>query len=246
MSKETILINGHLGTGKTTLAEKLVKVLGLKLEGELDPQLNPYLDSFYMYQHQLKEMRSRETYNPWAYPTQETFLKKSIEQGIKIGRSHEDHLWESGVQNHFMYAWLHKEAGRLNTLEWKQYQMLYLSGMVKVVAPTIALITTMTDIDQLEKRVKDRAKSDPNRASEETIPRDYLEEQSHYYQEVVTTKKMTPSDPQLAAYPVEELKAEEIDWTTKKGLDQVIQRLETHLPSVTKKLQRVLTWPGKW
>lgn len=230
MPKEVIAIDGHLGTGKTELARRLSKALSATLYEEIPPKHNPYLESFYAY---LPHETKAEPYNPWAFFAQQKFLQAAIQQGkdIKQGRD-SCYIWESATHNHFMYAWLHQLAGRMNKLEWRQYSQIYLQSVTEVVSPSVLLVTTLTDIDELMRRVKLRARQSTDRASEADIPRAYLKAQADYFQERIKTNRVTPIDENPPSYPIVELKAEKIDWTTTQGLDQVIQMLEHYIPDL--------------
>jgi deoxyadenosine/deoxycytidine kinase len=158
-----LAICGNIGSGKTTLAEKLGhhykwKVLYEAVEG------NPYLADFY------------EDMKTWAFHLQVYFLNSRFNQIKTIESS-----LESTIQDRTIYEDAHifalnlYESGMLNERDYSTYLTLY-ESMIQHVSPPDLLIYLRSDIPKLVSQIQKRG-----RDYENAIRLDYLKNLNEHY-----------------------------------------------------------------
>ena len=164
-----LAICGNIGSGKTTLAEKLGKhyqwdVLYEAVEG------NPYLADFY------DDMKT------WAFHLQVYFLNSRFDQIKKIqGNS------SSTIQDRTIYEDAHifalnlYKSGMLNDRDYATYLTLYESMIQHVKAPDL-LIYLRSDIPKLVNQIQKRG-----RDYENAIRLDYLKNLNEHYTQWIDT-----------------------------------------------------------
>ncbi|MFZ9046394.1 MAG: deoxynucleoside kinase [Cyclobacteriaceae bacterium] len=166
-----LAICGNIGSGKTTLAEKLGKhynwdVLFEAVEG------NPYLADFY------DDMKT------WAFHLQVYFLNSRFNQIKKIQDS-----TRSTIQDRTIYEDAHifalnlYKSGMLNDRDYATYLTLYESMIQHVKAPDL-LIYLRADIPKLVNQIQKRG-----RDYESSIRLDYLKNLNEHYAEWIKNYK---------------------------------------------------------
>lgn len=159
-----IAIAGNIGSGKTTLAEKLSKHYGwLPLYESVDH--NPYLRDFY------------EDMTRWAFHLQIYFLNSRFNQVREIRESEKTIIQDRTIYEdaHIFAANLHK-SGHLNERDYQSYLELF-NSMTGFVKPPDLLIYLKADIPKLVQQIQKR-----NRDFEFNIKLDYLKTLNEHYE----------------------------------------------------------------
>ncbi|MFY0686625.1 MAG: deoxynucleoside kinase [Cyclobacteriaceae bacterium] len=156
-----LAICGNIGSGKTTLAEKLGNHYKWKVLYEAVDN-NPYLADFY------------EDMKTWAFHLQVYFLNSRFNQIKTIERS-------PTIQDRTIYEDAHifalnlYESGMLNERDYSTYLTLY-ESMIQHVKPPDLLIYLRSDIPKLVSQIQKRG-----RAYENAIRLDYLKNLNEHY-----------------------------------------------------------------
>jgi deoxyadenosine/deoxycytidine kinase len=160
-----LAICGNIGSGKTTLAEKLGKhyqwdVLFEAVEG------NPYLADFY------------EDMKTWAFHLQVYFLNSRFNQIKKIQSSSRSTIQDRTIyEDAHIFAMNLYKSEMLNDRDYATYLTLYESMIQHVKAPDL-LIYLRADIPKLVNQIQKRG-----RDYENAIRLDYLKNLNEHYTE---------------------------------------------------------------
>jgi len=159
-----IAISGNIGSGKTTLTEKLCKHYKWKPQYE-SVEKNPYLEDFYT------DMRR------WAFHLQIFFLNSRFNQIKKIQESDETTVQDRTIYEdaYIFAAYLH-EAGHISERDYQNYLDIFHSMIGYVKAPDL-LIYLKSDIPKLVHQIEKRG-----REFEYAMPIDYLRNLNKYYE----------------------------------------------------------------
>lgn len=159
-----IAISGNIGSGKTTLAEKLAKHYGwIPLFESVEN--NPYLRDFY------------EDMTRWAFHLQVYFLNSRFRQINEI-RNNEKTI----VQDRTIYEDAHifaanlRKSGHITERDYQSYLDVFTS-MIEFVKPPDLLIYLKADIPKLVKQIEKRG-----RDFEYAIRIDYLKNLNEHYE----------------------------------------------------------------
>jgi deoxyadenosine/deoxycytidine kinase len=160
-----IAISGNIGSGKTTLAEKLSKHYGwVPLYESVDH--NPYLRDFY------------EDMTRWAFHLQIYFLNSRFRQINEI-RSNPKTI----VQDRTIYEDAHifaanlRKSGHISERDYQSYLDIF-NSMIDFVKPPDLLIYLKADIPKLVRQIQKRG-----RDFEDAIRLDYLKNLNKHYEE---------------------------------------------------------------
>jgi deoxyadenosine/deoxycytidine kinase len=161
-----LAVSGNIGSGKTTLTEKLAKHYGWKAEFEAVDN-NPYLPDFY------------EDMKRWAFHLQVYFLNSRYNQIRKI----QDNNNENTIQDRTIYedayifaANLYK-SNLLTERDYWNYRSLFDSMIQHVKAPDL-LIYLKADIPKLVGQIEKRG-----RTYETAMRIDYLKNLNQHYED---------------------------------------------------------------
>jgi deoxyadenosine/deoxycytidine kinase len=160
-----IAIAGNIGSGKTTLVEKLARHYGWSpLYESVDH--NPYLRDFY------------EDMTRWAFHHQIYFLNSRFNQVHKIRESERTIIQDRTIYEdaHIFAANLHR-SGNMNERDYQCYLDIYTS-MINYVQPPDLLIYLKADIPKLVQQIAKR-----NRDFEYNIKLEYLKNLNEHYEE---------------------------------------------------------------
>jgi deoxyadenosine/deoxycytidine kinase len=159
-----IAISGNIGSGKTTLAERLSKHYGwIPLYESVDH--NPYLRDFY------------EDMQRWAFHLQIYFLNSRFNQIREIRSSDKTIIQDRTIYEdaYIFAANLHK-SGHINDRDYQSYLDLFQS-MINFVQPPDLLIYLKADIPKLVQQIQVR-----NRDFEFNIKLEYLKNLNEHYE----------------------------------------------------------------
>jgi len=159
-----IAVSGNIGSGKTTLAEKLSKHYGwTPLYESVDH--NPYLKDFY------------EDMTRWAFHLQIYFLNSRFNQVHQIGASERTIIQDRTIYEdaHIFAANLHKSK-HISDRDYQSYLDIF-NSMTNFVKPPDLLIYLKADIPKLVQQIQKR-----NREFEYNIKLDYLRTLNEHYE----------------------------------------------------------------
>lgn len=162
-NRHFVIVAGNIGSGKTTLTNKLSQRLAWKPYFE-SVQDNPYLSDFYA------------NMKRWSFPLQVYFLNHrfNTHKNIELGSA-------SSIQDRSIYedanifARALFEQGDLDARDYENYLELYQS-MISYLNPPTLMIFLRRSVPKLVERIKLRG-----RDYEQAIPIDYLTKLNHYY-----------------------------------------------------------------
>lgn len=159
-----IAISGNIGSGKTTLAEKLAKHYGwAPLYESVDH--NPYLKDFY------------SDMTRWAFHLQIYFLNSRFNQVHQIRSSAKTIIQDRTIYEdaHIFAANLHK-SGHISDRDYQSYLDIF-NSMINFVQPPDLLIYLKADIPKLVHQIQKR-----NRDFEYNIKLEYLKTLNEHYE----------------------------------------------------------------
>lgn len=159
-----IAVSGNIGSGKTTLVEKLSRHYGwVPLYESVDH--NPYLRDFY------------EDMARWAFHLQIYFLNSRFNQVRAIRDSDKTIIQDRTIYEdaYIFAANLHK-SGYINDRDYQSYLDLFHS-MINFVQPPDLLIYLKADIPKLVQQIQKR-----NRDFEYNIKLEYLKNLNEHYE----------------------------------------------------------------
>lgn len=164
-----IAIAGNIGSGKTTLAEKLARHYNWSpLFESVDN--NPYLRDFY------------DDMTRWAFHLQIYFLNSRFNQVRQIRESEKVIVQDRTIYEdaHIFAANLYR-SGHINERDYQSYLDIYKS-MINFVQPPDLLIYLKADIPKLVQQIAKR-----NRDYEFNIKLEYLKNLNEHYEEWIAT-----------------------------------------------------------
>ncbi|KEO74051.1 deoxynucleoside kinase [Anditalea andensis] len=164
-----IAVSGNIGSGKTTLSEKLAKHYGWKAEFEAVDN-NPYLSDFY------------EDMERWSFHLQVYFLNSRFNQIQKIRASNMSVVQDRTIyEDAYIFAANLKKSKLISERDYQNYLQLFNSMIQYVKAPDL-LIYLKADIPKLVGQIEKRG-----RDYENAIRIDYLKNLNIHYEEWIAT-----------------------------------------------------------
>lgn len=166
-----LAVSGNIGSGKTTLTEKLAKHYGWKAEFEAVDN-NPYLPDFY------------EDMKRWAFHLQVYFLNSRFNQIKKIQESPIPTIQDRTIyEDAYIFAANLYKSKLLTERDYWNYRSLFDSMISHVKAPDL-LIYLKADIPKLVGQIEKRGRS-----YETAIRIDYLKNLNSHYEEWIGSYK---------------------------------------------------------
>jgi deoxyadenosine/deoxycytidine kinase len=164
MNPKHIAISGNIGSGKTTLAEKLAKHYGWSpLYESVDH--NPYLRDFY------------EDMTRWAFHLQIYFLNSRFNQVHQIRQSERTIVQDRTIyEDAYIFASNLHKSGHISARDYQSYLDIFQSMIRFVQAPDL-LIYLKADIPKLVRQIQKRG-----RDFEYSIRLDYLKNLNEHYE----------------------------------------------------------------
>ncbi|GAA0879623.1 deoxynucleoside kinase [Algoriphagus jejuensis] len=160
-----LAVSGNIGSGKTTLTEKLAKHYGWMAEFESVDQ-NPYLPDFY------------EDMKRWAFHLQVYFLNSRYNQIRKIQESPISTIQDRTIyEDAYIFAANLYKSKLMTERDYLNYRSLFDSMITHVKAPDL-LIYLKADIPKLVGQIEKRGRS-----YETAMRIDYLKNLNSHYEE---------------------------------------------------------------
>jgi deoxyadenosine/deoxycytidine kinase len=160
-----IVIAGNIGSGKTTLTDKLCKEFGWKSHFESVDD-NPYLSDFY------------QDMNRWSFALQVYFLSHRFNVHREILQSHVDSVQDRSIyEDAHIFARALYEQKKMDERDYKNYLNLFKIMMKDLATPTL-VVYLQRSVPKLVERIKLRG-----RDYEKSISVEYLTQLNTYYEE---------------------------------------------------------------
>lgn len=199
MAKYFVLVAGNIGTGKTSLTERLGEKLGWETAYESVAD-NPYLSDFYV------EMAS------WAFHLQIFFLGHRAEQHIALANAKSSAIIDRSIyEDAEIFARAALNLGTISERDYQTYRRLFDLVVGRLPSPDL-LILLKAPVEVLMDRIKARA-----REMEKGITPEYLGLLEKFYDEWMAGFDLCP---------VLTIRTDDLDFVHKpKHLDIVVNRI---------------------
>jgi deoxyadenosine/deoxycytidine kinase len=167
-----IAISGNIGSGKTTLAEKLSRHYGWKALYE-SVDHNPYLRDFY------------GDMTRWAFHLQIYFLNSRFKQVNEIRASDRTTIQDRTIyEDAYIFATNLHQSGHISDRDYQSYQDIFQS-MIRFVEPPDLLIYLRADVPKLVEQIEKRG-----RDYEYSMRLDYLRKLNDHYENWIKSYKL--------------------------------------------------------
>lgn len=164
-----IAVSGNIGSGKTTLTEKLAHHYQWTPQYESVDE-NPYLKDFY------------EDMERWAFHLQVYFLNSRFNQVKKIRQSEDNIIQDRTIyEDAYIFAANLHESKMISERDYQNYLNLFQS-MINFVEPPDILIYLKADVPKLVAQIQKRG-----RDYENLIRLEYLQNLNTYYNNWIST-----------------------------------------------------------
>ncbi len=203
MPKRLILMAGNIGTGKTSLTERIGERLGWNTAYESVAE-NPYLPDFYA------DMRV------WSFHLQIYFLGHRADQHLKLASDPQSAIIDRSIyEDAHIFARALKHLGNFTERDYLAYLKLYQLIVDNLPRPDL-LIYLKEPVPVLMQRIQRRARNIENSISE-----DYLSLLDRFYEEWMLNFDLCP---------VLTILSDDLDFVHKKQhLDIVVERIKDKL-----------------
>lgn len=203
MVKRLILVAGNIGSGKTSLTERLGERMGWRTayESVVD---NPYLPDFYA------DMRA------WSFHLQIYFLGHRAQQHIELAQDPRSAIIDRSIyEDAFIFARALRHMGNINERDYLAYRQVF-DLVVRNLPPPSLLIFLKAPVTTLVERIRQRG-----RAIETTITPEYLGLLDSFYDDWTRTFDFCP---------VLTIRSDDLDFVHEtKHLDVVIDHIQEKL-----------------
>ena len=203
MPKHLILIAGNIGSGKTSLTERIGERLGWHTAYESVAD-NPYLPDFY------NDMKT------WSFHLQVFFLGHRAKQHQEMASDPRSAVIDRSIyEDAYIFCRALNHLGNLSELDYRTYQSVF-DLLIPTLHKPSMLIYLRCPVDALMNRIHKRG-----RDIESGITADYLSLLESYYDEWMESFDICP---------VLTIRTDDLDFVHKaKHLDIVIQRIQNKL-----------------
>jgi deoxyadenosine/deoxycytidine kinase len=203
MTKRIILVAGNIGSGKTSLTERLAERLGWRSAFESVGD-NPYLPDFYA------DMRS------WSFHLQVFFLGHRAQQYLDLAEEPQSAILDRSIyEDAYIFARALHHLGNLSERDYFSYRRVFDLVVANLPSPDL-LIYLRAPVPVLIKRILRRG-----RAIESGITPDYLLLLDSFYNDWMET---------FDVCPVLNIQTDDLDFVHKsRHLDIVVQRIQDRL-----------------
>jgi len=203
MAKRLILVAGNIGTGKTSLTERLGERMGWRTAYESVSD-NPYLADFYA------DMRK------WSFHLQVFFLGHRSRQHLELANDPRSAIIDRSIyEDAYIFARALNHLGNLNERDFNAYRQLF-DMVVRTLPPPALLIYLKAPVPVLMERIRARARN-----IETGISADYLSLLESFYDDWLRSFDICP---------VLTLRTDDLDFVHQpRHLDIVVQRIQEKL-----------------
>lgn len=203
MVKKLILVAGNIGSGKTSLTERIGERLGWRTAFESVAD-NPYLPDFYA------DMKT------WSFHLQVFFLGHRAEQHIEMASDPRSAIIDRSIyEDAFIFVRALHAMGNISERDYQTYQKLY-DLVVKNLPPPSLLVYLKAPVPILIDRIKSRGRS-----IESGISEDYLTLLDSFYDDWMKTFDICP---------VLTIRTDDLDFVHQsRHLDTVVQTIQEKL-----------------
>ncbi len=203
MAGKLVLVAGNIGTGKTSLAERLGERLGWKTayESVID---NPYLGDFY------------QNMDAWSFHLQVYFLGHRAQQHLELVSDNRSAIADRSIYEDVkIFARALYQQGSLSERDYRSYQRVFKLIADHLPEPDL-LIYLIAPPEILQKRIEERG-----RKIESGISLEYLTLLDSFYDDWMKTFNLCP---------VLKIRSDDLDFVHKKGhLDTVANLVQEKL-----------------
>lgn len=203
MTKRQVVIAGNIGTGKTSLAERIGARLGwyTAFESVAD---NPYLADFYA------DMRA------WAFHLQVFFLGHRAQQYLQMVQLPQSVIIDRSIyEDAYIFARALYQMGNLSERDYQSYRTVF-DLIVNQLPPPDLLIYLQAPVEVLLNRIQQRGRN-----IESSITADYLRLLESFYDDWMQT---------FDVCPVLTIRTDDLDYVHRpKHLNIVVQRIQERL-----------------
>jgi len=203
MPKRLILVAGNIGSGKSSLTERIGERLGWRTAFESVTD-NPYLPDFYA---NMKE---------WSFHLQVFFLGHRAQQHLDMFNDPRSSIIDRSIyEDAFIFARALHSMGNINERDYITYKQVFDLVIRSLPAPSL-LIYLKAPVDVLMNRIHKRG-----REMESTISREYLTLLDSFYSDWINNFDLCP---------VLTLKTDDLDFVHQsQHLDTVVERINEKL-----------------
>jgi deoxyadenosine/deoxycytidine kinase len=203
MPKRLILVAGNIGSGKTSLTERIGERLGWRTAYESVSD-NPYLPDFYA---NMKD---------WSFHLQVFFLGHRAQQHLELFEDSRSAIIDRSIyEDAFIFARALHSMGNIDERDYQTYRQVF-NLVVKTLPPPALLVYLKAPVDVLINRIHKRG-----REIESTISKDYLSLLDSFYGDWIENFDLCP---------VLTLRTDDLDFVHKtKHLDLVVERIQEKL-----------------
>jgi len=203
MTKRLILLAGNIGSGKTSLTERIGARLGwfTAFESVAD---NPYLPDFYADMH------------TWSFHLQVFFLGHRAQQHLDLSCMPQSTVCDRSIyEDAFIFARALHQMGNLSDRDYLAYRRVFDLIVTQLPAPDL-LIYLKAPVPLLMERIRKRARN-----IETGFTEDYLSLLDSFYSDWMET---------FDVCPVLTIHTDDLDFVHKpKHLDTVVERIQDKL-----------------
>jgi deoxyadenosine/deoxycytidine kinase len=198
MAKHLIVVAGNIGTGKTSLTERIGERMRWQTAYESVSD-NPYLPDFYA------DMKS------WSFHLQIYFLGHRAEQYLEMAASRQSAILDRSIyEDAYIFARALHELGNLNERDYYAYRRLFELVVSQLPAPDL-LIFLNAPVEVLMDRIMKRA-----REIETGITPEYLALLESYYDDWLDSFDICP---------VLEIRTDDLDFVHKPGHLEIVTQI---------------------
>ncbi len=203
MAKRLVLVAGNIGSGKTSLTERIGARLGWRTAYESVAD-NPYLPNFYI------DMKK------WSFHLQVYFLGHRAEQHLAMWQDPRPSIIDRSIyEDAYIFARALHFLGNISELDYLCYRKVFDVVMKSLPAPSLLVYLT-APVDLLLERINRRARN-----IETGITRDYLSLLEKYYNEWLDLFDLCP---------VLTIRTDDLDFVHKPNhLDTIVQKIQDKL-----------------
>lgn len=203
MAKKLILVAGNIGSGKTSLTERIGERLGWKTAFESVAD-NPYLPDFYA------DMKK------WSFHLQIFFLGHRAEQHLQMFEDPRSAIIDRSIyEDAYIFVRALHSMGNISERDYLTYRRVFNLVVKNLPTPSL-LIYLKAPVEILMKRINSRG-----REMESSLSADYLKLLDSFYDDWIAHYDLSP---------VLTLKTDDLDFVhEQKHFDTVVARIQEKL-----------------